>query len=55
MWMHGEGMAQAMPMMGGAGMMVFGLLYFLGIIVFFWLMFRGVMALERIAENMEEK
>ena len=56
MWMHGEQMAEGGHMMWGMpGMWLFGLLYLLGIIVFFWLMFRGVNALERIAENTEEK
>jgi hypothetical protein len=56
MWMHGKGMAEGGHMMGGSPMMIiFGLLYFAGIILFFWLMFRGVVALERIAENTEEK
>jgi hypothetical protein len=35
-------------------MMTFGLMYFIGIILFFWLMFRGVIALEEIAENTED-
>jgi hypothetical protein len=52
--MHGQGMVEGGPMMWGMpGMWIFGLLYFVGIIVFFWLMFRGVSALERIADNTE--
>lgn len=55
MWMHGEGMAEGAHMMwGGSMMVIFGLLYFIGIILFFWLMFRGVSALEDIAENTEK-
>lgn len=55
MGMHGGGMAEGTHMMWGApGMMVFGLLYVLGIVFFFWLMYRGVVALEEIAENTEE-
>jgi hypothetical protein len=53
--MHGEGMAEGTHMMwGGPMMMTFGLMYFIGIILFFWLMFRGVIALEEIAENTED-
>lgn len=52
--MHG-GMAEGGQMMWGApGMMIFGLLYVLGIVLFFWLMYRGVIALEEIAENTED-
>lgn len=54
MGMYGEGMMQGMPMMGGAGMMVFGLLYVIGIVLFFFLLYRGVIALETMAENSEE-
>jgi hypothetical protein len=54
LWMHGEGMAEGTHMMWGGPMMTFGLLYFIGVILFFWLMFRGVIALEEIAENTED-
>lgn len=55
MWMHGDGMTQGTHMMMGTpGMMIFGLLYILAVLLFFWFLLRGVRALERIADNTEE-
>jgi uncharacterized membrane protein len=55
MMQHGEHMAEGAHMMGGMGfgMMVFGLIYIVVVAVFLWLMYRGVVALEEIAENKE--
>ncbi len=49
----GQGMSgnsPMMPMMGG-GMFVFGLLYILALILFFWLFYRLVRAVETMAEQ----
>lgn len=55
MGMHGQGMMEGGHMMGGMpGMILFGLLYVLGIVLFLWLMFRGVKALETIADNTKD-
>lgn len=54
--MNGGGMAAGSQMMGGTpGMLIFCLLYILAIILFFWLAYRGVLALEAIAENTEDQ
>lgn len=53
--MNGEAMAQGGHMMGGMGpgMIICAVLYAIVVVVFLWLMYRGVVALEEIADNKE--
>ncbi|MFB6347772.1 MAG: hypothetical protein ABEK50_18815 [bacterium] len=60
MWGHGshmhemtEGMAHMWGM--GSGMMFFGVLYIVVLVIFFWLLCRGVVALETLADEAEKK
>ncbi len=53
MWMHSNGITGGGQMVGGMnmgiGMILFGLLYAIVVIIFLWLMYRGVIALESMA------
>jgi len=55
--MHGQSMAEGGHMMmgGGIGMMAFGLVYLIVVVVFLWLMYRGVVALEDIADSKQHQ
>lgn len=52
--MQGHSMMEGV-MMGGPGMMVFGVFYLLALVFVIWLFYRLVRATEKIAENTEEK
>jgi len=53
--MHGEMMSQGGHMMSmGMGMMGMLVVYAIVVVVFLWLMYRGVVALEKIANRKSE-